>query len=434
MMRPYRARHTARPAPPRPLRRARWSTAACFAVCGAAWGTWTARLATLEHVAGLGNAQLGLTLLWCPGGLLAAMRVMPMLVGRMGSARLCRYSILVLAAALAALAAARSAAALGSALFAVGAATGWVDGTMNTQGVAVERAYGRPVMTGLHATYSAGALAGALGGSLAARAGAGLLPQFTITAAVLAAGGLIGARWLLGSQADVSAPSAALARRPGEGAALLAVGLVAAVSLMAEGAADNWGSVFVRTALHGSLAVAPLAPAGASGGMLASRLVGDNVIGRYGPRAVLPAAAGAAGAGLILTLVTHSIPVTIAGYIILGAGCAPLVPIAYTAAGALPGMPPAQAMARVTTMGYGGLLSSPVIIGLVAARTSLAAALAIPALLLLGVAATAMTAGDIRRGEEPRNTRSNAHSNTKGADVGQHRRDSRRERAAQRPT
>ena len=45
-----------------------------------------------------------------------------------------------------------------------------------------------------------------------------------------------------------------------------------------------------------------------------------------------------------------------------------------------------------------------------------------------------MTAGDIRRGEEPRNTRSNAHSNTKGADVGQHRRDSRRERAAQRPT
>ena len=399
-----------------------------------AWGTWTARLATLEHLAGLGNAQLGLTLLWCPGGLLAAMRIMPMLVRGVGSARLCRASIVVLAAALTALAAARSAAALGGALFAVGAATGWLDGTMNTQGVAVERAYGRPVMTSLHATYSAGALAGALGGALAARAGAGLQPQFTTTAALLAAGGLAGTRWLLGDQADRGVPSAGPASRPGAGPALLAAGLVAAVSLMAEGAADNWGSVFVHTALHGSLALAPLAPAGASGGMLASRLMGDTIIGRYGPRAVLPAAAGAAGAGLVLTLVTRSIPVTIAGYVILGAGCAPLVPIAYTAAGTVPGIAPARAMARVTTMGYGGLLSSPVVIGLVAARTSLTAAMAIPALLLLGIAAAAVTAGDLRQAEKPRSTRSNGHSTTRRAGGAQHRRDSWPEPAPQRLT
>lgn len=399
-----------------------------------AWGTWTARLATLEHLAGLSSAQLGLTLLWCPAGLLAAIRIMPTLVRRAGSAPLCRASIAVLAAALAALAIARSAVALGAALFAVGAATGWVDGTMNMQGVAVERAYGRPVMTSLHATYSAGALAGALGGSLAARTGAGPLPQFTVTAVLLAAGGLAGARWLLGYQADQAAqaaPPATEAARPRAGAAVLAVGLVAAVSLMAEGAADNWGSVFVRTALHGSLALAPLAPAGANGGMLASRLIGDTVIGRYGPRVVLPAAAGAAGAGLILTLVTHSVPVAIAGYVILGAGCAPLVPIAYTGAGTLPGIAPAQAMARVTTMGYGGLLSSPVVIGLVAARTSLTAAMAIPALFLLGTAAAA--AGDLLHDEKPRSTSGNDQSAARRADRrGQHRRGSWPERAAHR--
>lgn len=86
----------------------------------------------------------------------------------------------------------------------------------------------------------------------------------------------------------------------------------------------------------------------------------------------------------------------IAGYVILGIGCAPLVPIAYTTAGALPGAAPARMMARVTTMGYGGQLSAPAVIGLVAARTSLTAALVIPALLLLGVAAAAMTARDSR--------------------------------------
>ncbi len=303
---------------------------------------------------------------------------------------------MVLAAAVAALAATHSATALAGTLFAVGAATGWVDGTMNTLGVAVERAYGRPVMTSLHAAFSAGALAGALGGSMAARAGAGLLAQFGIAAAVLAVAGLAGTPWLPGAEADRGTPAPSPALRPGLSAALLGAGLIAAVSLMAEGAADNWGSVFVRTVLHGSLAVAPLAPAGANGGMMAGRLAGDSFISRFGRQAVLPAAAGAAGAGLILTLVTHSIPVAIAGYVILGIGCAPLVPIAYTTAGALPGAAPARMMARVTTMGYGGQLSAPAVIGLVAARTSLTAALVIPALLLLGVAAAAMTARDSR--------------------------------------
>lgn len=272
MRRPYRARHAARPAQSEPLRRARMSTAVCFGVCGAAWGTWTARLPTLEHAAGLGSAQLGLVLFCCPAGLLAAMQVMPMLVRWTGSARLCRGSIVVLAAAVAALAATHSATALAGTLFAVGAATGWVDGTMNTLGVAVERAYGRPVMTSLHAAFSAGALAGALGGSMAARAGAGLLAQFGIAAAVLAVAGLAGTPWLPGAEADRGTPAPSPALRPGLSAALLGAGLIAAVSLMAEGAADNWGSVFVRTVLHGSLAVAPLAPAGANGGMMAGRL------------------------------------------------------------------------------------------------------------------------------------------------------------------
>ena len=46
-------------------------------------------------------------------------------------------------------------------------------------------------------------------------------------------------------------------------------------------------------------------------------------------------------------------------------------------------MPPAWGISRVTTLGYAGLFSSPPVIGLVAQVTGLAAALAIPAALLL---------------------------------------------------
>jgi hypothetical protein len=72
---------------------------------------------------------------------------------------------------------------------------------------------------------------------------------------------------------------------------------------------------------------------------------------------------------------------------VLGLGVATIVPIAFTLAGNAPGVPPAWAISRVTTLGYAGLFSSPPVIGLVAQATGLAVALAIPAVLLLVVAA-----------------------------------------------
>ena len=78
--------------------------------------------------------------------------------------------------------------------------------------------------------------------------------------------------------------------------------------------------------------------------------------------------------------------VAIAAYGVLGLGVATIVPIAFTLAGNAPGVPPAWAISRVTTLGYAGLFASPPIIGFVAQVTSLGVALAIPAVLLLLVA------------------------------------------------
>jgi hypothetical protein len=75
--------------------------------------------------------------------------------------------------------------------------------------------------------------------------------------------------------------------------------------------------------------------------------------------------------------------VAIAAYFVLGLGVATIVPIAFTLAGTAPGVRPAWAISRVTTIGYAGLFSSPPVVGLVAHATSLAFALAIPAVLLL---------------------------------------------------
>jgi hypothetical protein len=77
---------------------------------------------------------------------------------------------------------------------------------------------------------------------------------------------------------------------------MLAAGIVACSALMAEGAADNRGSVLAATAGHASPAAVVLAPAAANCDMMTGRL-GDAVIRRLGPRAVLLAGTLAAAAG-----------------------------------------------------------------------------------------------------------------------------------------
>src|SRR5918998_1736468 len=64
---------------------------------------------------------------------------------------------------------------------------GSLDIAMNTQGVAVEREYARPVTSGIHGMYSVGVLIGAAAGGLAAHADVDPLLHFGVAAAGLAA-------------------------------------------------------------------------------------------------------------------------------------------------------------------------------------------------------------------------------------------------------
>lgn len=173
---------------------------------------------------------------------------------------------------------------------------------------------------------------------------------------------------------------------------VLAAGILAASSLMVEGAADNWGSMLARDAGHAPLAAAALAPAAANCGMMLGRLVGDAAVSRLGIPAVLTTAVAVAAVGQCVAGLTISAAATIAGYALLGAGCAPVVPIAYAAAGGAPGTRPARAIARVTTMGYAGQAAGPAIVGLAAGSLSLPAALGLPVTLLAGAAVIAAPA------------------------------------------
>ena len=76
---------------------------------------------------------------------------------------------------------------------------------------------------------------------------------------------------------------------------------------------------------------------------------------------------------------------------IVGIGAANIVPVLFTAAGRVPGVPPGIGLATVTTIGYAGLLVGPALIGFVADATSLQVAFVLVAAMFAAIAASAGT-------------------------------------------
>ena len=381
------------------LRPARRDVTVNFFVYGAVLATWVSRIPLIKQELGLNTAQLSLALLGSPIGLIVAMQLVSGLVTRWSSAVVTRWAAVAACGAMVLPALAWNLGSLAAALLCLGMSLGSLDISMNTQGVAVERGYDRPIMSGIHGSYSVGVIAGAAVGAAAARAGIDPLVHFSVAAAVLATVALAGSRALLGREADEPPEPESESAGPERPLrllghpALIALGVIAFCCLFSEGAVDDWSGVYLHEVQGASLGVAPLAAAACGIGMAIGRFGGDAVIARFGRSATLWRGALIGGTGMAIAVAAPVPAVAIAGYAILGLGVATIVPIAFTLAGNTAGVAPAWAISRVTTLGYAGLFSSPPVIGLVAHQVGLTAALAIPAALLLLVAPLSKRSG-----------------------------------------
>ena len=91
-------------------------------------------------------------------------------------------------------------------------------------------------------------------------------------------------------------------------------------------------------------------------------------------------------AGLLLAIAAPWAPVAAAGFALVGVGAANVVPVAFSGASRVPGMPWSTGVAAVTTMGYVGFLATPPVLGFVAHTFGLSASMAVVALMSAAVA------------------------------------------------
>ena len=144
------------------------------------------------------------------------------------------------------------------------------------------------------------------------------------------------------------------------------IAVLAASMFLVEGAVFDWSALLsIDRRLTG--------PADAGVGfilfsiaMTFGRLFGDAVVRRLGALRVLRWGGGLAILGLVLVLACPFAPLAIGGFLLVGLGAANVVPVLFSAAGRQASMPPAQALAVVTSTGYVGILAGPPLLGFIA--------------------------------------------------------------------
>ena len=365
----------------------RVGVAAAFLIHATVSGTWAPRLPAIKASLDLSTGMLGTALVGLAVGLLAGTRLAGAPVDRFGSRPVMRAGFPVLCAALVLPALAGSAVTLFLALLALGLASGVLDVAMNAQGVEVERHRRRPLLSGLHGLWSVGLGAGAGTAALAAAIGADPLLQFVVVGAVLTAASLLLMRGLLAARVRAEGPGEA--GESGWTPALVLLGVIAFCSFVGEGSASDWSAVYLAQELSAAPALAAVAFACFSAAAAAARFAADPLRGRIGAVALVRGGTLLAATGLLLGLAVHRPAAAIAGFTLLGAGLAPVVPIAFSAAGTADPRATGRNIGRVAGIGYVGSVSGPIIIGWLAQATSLRLALGITALLALVIAAAA---------------------------------------------
>ncbi|HMN98140.1 MAG TPA: MFS transporter [Miltoncostaeaceae bacterium] len=364
----------------------RVATTGLFVVNGAVIGVWVSQIPWIQERFGLSSVQVGLMILCMSLAVIVAVPIAGQAVARRGSGpvAVAGGAACVVAVNLPVLA--PQALLTAGALVLLGGASAAMDVAMNSHGVHIETAGGRPIMSSLHAGWALGGAAGAGLGALGAALGVDGRVTVAITAALL---GLLLAVCAprLGPGSAAEGEGAAPFTLPSRGVALLAA--LCLLVMMTEGAMADWSGILMANDLGASAALAALAYAVFTSGMTVGRLVGDGLNRRIGPVWLLRGGAVLTAVPLAVMLLAGSAQVALAALFLVGLGVANGVPLMFSAAGRQPGTAPGPGIAAVSSTGSIGFLLGPPLIGFLAGAMTLPWALGVlvPAAVAVGLLA-----------------------------------------------
>ena len=336
---------------------------------GVVFASWASRIPDLKSSLQLSDAALGSILLALPLGQLLTMPISGRLTTIFGSRRMLTIGAPLYALALTFLGLATAGWQLAIFLFLLGISGNICNIALNTQGVAGETFYGKPIMTSFHGAWSVGGFTGALVGLLMMNFHLTPYIHFCIIAVLVWFHIAINYKFLLGGQKPTASEKPKLFTKP-QGV-LVQLGVIGFCSMATEGAMFDWSGVYFKEIVKAPQSLIILGYTSFMIMMATGRFLGDKIILRFGRKRSLQVSGIIISTGMFISVIFPFLIPSVIGFMLVGIGVSGIVPMVYSIAGSNTKVSPGIALAMVSGVSYFGFLMGPPLIGYISALSSL---------------------------------------------------------------
>ena len=347
----------------------RLAVSGLFLLNGLFAGAWAPKIPEFASRVGVTEAGLGLMIMCFGVGSLIVMPIVGVLVAHFGTTRMVKSTTVLFLVTMLALSLAPNIVLGVAAISLFGGLLGGMDVAVNGNAVEVEKSMRRAIMSSCHAFWSLGAFLGATTGGFLMEVLGVLGHAVLLTVVGIAMLAVVWPHIL--HDAPHPSEERQKVRLPMTPLPWL-IGLMALFCMVPEGAILDWGALYMRNELGASLALSGFAFGTFSLTMAIMRFAGDHVRDRFGAVRTLRFCTVTAIIGMIVAGTAPNAYVAMAGFALCGVGISNMVPIAFSAAGNLPGYAQGVALSVATVMGYSGGLFAPSVIGFIAEHVGFA--------------------------------------------------------------
>ncbi|MDR0431655.1 MAG: MFS transporter [Tannerellaceae bacterium] len=355
--------------------RIRYAVLTFFLAQGLCFSSWASRIPDVKDIFDVHYAfYWGLVLFLIPVGKFVAIPLAGYLVSKLGSRIMVQAGIIGYALSLFAIGTASHIVLLGIFLFCFGVFWNLCDISLNTQGIEIERIYGRTIMATFHGGWSLAACLGALTGFIMIVMNVAPFYHFSLITLIIILITFVSRRYLQGDapaeQEEKPKPEKVERKFRMPEKLLLQLGLVGLFALIVESAMFDWSGIYFGSVIQ--------APKSLQIGFLVfmvmmtmGRFLTNYAYNAFGKKNVLLIAGSlifvgfltSALLGEVFTSMVGKVIVNSLGFMMVGLGISCMVPTIYSFVGAKSKTPVGIALTILSSISFIGSLIAPLLIG-----------------------------------------------------------------------
>lgn len=356
----------------------RFAVLSFFLAQGLCFSSWASRIPDIKEIFTVNDALYwGIVLFMIPVGKFVAIPLAGYLVSKLGSRIMVQISIMGYALSLFAIGTALNIYMLGVFLFCFGVFWNLCDISLNTQGIGIERLYGRTIMASFHGGWSLAACLGALIGFIMIVSDVTPFWHFTLIAALILLLTMVSRRYLQDDVSTVEVKEEAVEDKSEKWQyikkpemLLIKLGLVGLFALVVESAMFDWSGIYFESVLQvpkslqiGFLVFMVMMTVGRFLANYAYRIWGKQRVLQLSGAFIFIGFFTSALLGSTVDSMALKVTVNSFGFMLVGLGISSMVPTIYSLVGAKSKTPVGIALTILSSISFIGSLVAPLLIG-----------------------------------------------------------------------